>query len=107
VDKLVVLAGIVEQFHLVYNSKYLKGLWQKTLLLHLFWYNNSYKLKWQPTEYCTHFWSWASIDGHVISPNFKQELEPGMHNIIKCEVLDCQVTLASQDMPLARYLLEL
>jgi hypothetical protein len=98
-DKLVALAGIVEQFHLVYNSQYLAGLWQKTLLLDLLWYNDSFELERRPTEYRAPSWSWASINGRVISQNFEQKLEPGVHNIVECKVLGCQVTLASQDMP--------
>lgn len=104
-DKLVALAGIAEIFHHVYNSEYLAGLWRKTLLLDLLWNTrNSSELQPRLTKYRAPSWSWASIDGLVLSQNFEEKLKPGSYYIVECEILECEVTLGSENMPFGQVL---
>ncbi|KAF8963860.1 hypothetical protein BDZ97DRAFT_1818243 [Flammula alnicola] len=101
-DKLVALAGIAEQFHRVWQASYLAGLWEHTLLEDLLW--DIYvagKLGPRPAEYRAPSWSWASIDGHATPKNFETKLKPGAYDIGKCEVVECEVTLASEELPFA------
>ncbi|KAF8540599.1 hypothetical protein BDD12DRAFT_916981 [Trichophaea hybrida] len=55
-DKLVALAGVAEEFHRVWKTKYLAGLWQHTLLQDLLWYN-SYQYLPRPEKYRVPSWS--------------------------------------------------
>lgn len=98
-DKLVALAGIVEEFHRVYNTEYLAGLWQKTLLLDLLWTRSSAYEIWQrPTNYRAPSWSWASIDG-LVEYRYVELKKAKANCIIESEILNCQVLLAREDMP--------
>ena len=103
-DKLVALAGIVEEFHRVFNSKYIAGLWRKTLLLDLLWTRSTaYEIKPRPIKYRAPSWSWASIDG-LVEYRYVEETEAKASYNIECEILNCQVTLASEDMPFGEVL---
>ncbi|TFK48919.1 HET-domain-containing protein [Heliocybe sulcata] len=109
-DKLVALAGVAEQFHLVYRDKYLAGLWQKTLLLDLLWSRSTTDKRPRPKRYRAPSWSWASIDGLVsavylegelgIAPSSSQPSSSGSARmqIRQVEILDCQVTLSSKEV---------
>lgn len=98
-DKLVALAGIVEEFHRVYNSEYIAGLWRKTLLLDLLWKRSTAcVIKPRPTNYRAPSWSWASIDG-LVEYRYLNEKKAKGCNTVECELLNCQVTLASEDIP--------
>lgn len=98
-DKLVALAGIVEEFHRVYNTEYVAGLWRKTLLLDLLWKRSSaYEIKPRPTNYRAPSWSWASIDG-LVEYQYVKEKTAKANGTIESEILSCHVSLASEDMP--------
>lgn len=98
-DKLVALAGIVEEFHRVYNTEYIAGLWRKTLLLDLLWTRSSaYEIKPRPTNYRAPSWSWASIDG-LVEYQYLEEKTAKANGTIECEILSCHVLLAREDMP--------
>lgn len=98
-DKLVALAGIVEEFHRVYNTEYVAGLWRKTLLLDLLWTRSSaYEIKPRPTNYRAPSWSWASIDG-LVEYRYVEEKKAKANCTIKSEILNCHISLAREDMP--------
>ncbi|KAB8303261.1 hypothetical protein EYC80_004704 [Monilinia laxa] len=64
-DKLPALSGIAREFYKIAPSKYLAGLWQEEFLSQLLWSTVRRNVK--PTKYRAPSWSWASIDGSVIS----------------------------------------
>lgn len=98
-DKLVALAGIVEEFHRVYNTEYLAGVWRKTLLPDLLWTRSSaYEIKPRPTNYRAPSWSWASIDG-LVEYRYVEEKKAKANCTIESEILNCQISLAREDMP--------
>ena len=98
-DKLVALAGIVKDVHCVYNTEYVVGLWQKTLLLDLLWTRSSaYEIKPRPTNYRAPSWSWASIDG-LVEYRYVEEKKAKANCTTESEILDCHVSLAREDMP--------
>lgn len=98
-DRLVALAGVAEQFHLVYKDQYLAGLWRKTLLLDLLWKAEAFgRLPPRPKPYRAPSWSWASIDGLVTAQYLEGTLADAVH-LRKAEILDCQVQLASEEAP--------
>ncbi|KAI5796016.1 hypothetical protein FPQ18DRAFT_303685 [Pyronema domesticum] len=99
-DKLVAIAAVAEQFNHVWNSQYLAGLWQHTLLLDLLWYNTGlFELNPRPGIYRAPSWSWASIDDHVVAQSFEDRFEPGAYDLAECDILGCKVTPASADVP--------
>jgi Heterokaryon incompatibility protein (HET) len=90
-DKLIALAGIAEEFQRFWGDKYLAGLWQRTLSRDLLWqiFKPSPRLK----EYRAPSWSWASVDGEILSPLDER-------TITDFEVLACDVNLVSDMLPL-------
>lgn len=103
-DKLVALAGIVEEFHRVYNTEYIAGLWRKTLLLDLLWARSSaYEMKPRPTNYRAPSWSWASIDG-LVEYRYMEEKKAKASCTIQSKIVHCQVTLAREDIPFGEVL---
>lgn len=103
-DKLVALAGIVEELHRVYKTEYIAGLWRETLLLDLLWTRSTaYAIKPRPTKYRAPSWSWASIDG-LVEYRYLNEEKAKACCTIECEILNCKVTLASEDMPFGEVL---
>jgi hypothetical protein len=96
-DKLVALYGIAEVFHRFWStSKYLAGLWERNLLDELLWQKSEEDRFPRPAVYRAPSWSWAAIDGHItpaFSMHYWGEDKP------ECEILQCEVTLASDIMP--------
>ncbi|KAN0094497.1 HET domain containing protein [Tylopilus felleus] len=99
-DKLVALAGVAEQFHLVYKDQYLAGLWRKTLLLDLLWKGEPAggDLRARPAAYRAPSWSWASVDGLITVNYGEANLADDVH-LRRADILDCRVTLASEQNP--------
>jgi hypothetical protein len=96
-DKLVALHGIAEVFHRFWStSKYLAGLWERNLLEELLWQKSEEDRFPRPAVYRAPSWSWAAIDGHItpaFSMHYWGEDKP------ECEILQCEVTLASEILP--------
>ncbi|RYP59861.1 hypothetical protein DL770_010128 [Monosporascus sp. CRB-9-2] len=106
-DRLVALAGVAEQFHLVYNDQYLAGLWRRTLLFDLLWESSSAIGRPQPRPkgYRAPSWSWASIDG-LINAEYRVDelvlppaLDTALVRICQVNIIDCQVNVASEEAP--------
>jgi hypothetical protein len=96
-DKLVAMAGIAEQFNHAFKDQYFAGLWWKTLQLNLLWHIQDSSSR--PVGYRAPSWSWASVDG-LISARYREgKLKSGVHDIRQVTILECKVTLASQDLP--------
>ena len=100
-DKLVAFAGVAECFQRFFDSSYLAGLWENSLLIDLLWLKVSDEPlpRTRPTEYRAPSWSWASIDGRVQFRLLEQMARPSKGEIVECEVLGCQVTVVSKDVP--------
>ncbi|KAI5780496.1 heterokaryon incompatibility protein-domain-containing protein [Geopyxis carbonaria] len=102
-DRLPALAGVVEQFAKIYDTPYLAGLWRKTLLLDLLWYNQHMgpfnpRPKWRAPS-----WSWACIDALIIAQNFEDKLAPGC-DVVEATVVDCKVVLENAEVVFGRVL---
>ncbi|EIW85019.1 hypothetical protein CONPUDRAFT_141780 [Coniophora puteana RWD-64-598 SS2] len=98
-DKLIALAGVAEQFHLVYHDEYLAGLWRRTLLLDLLWATQvATRRHPRPEKYRAPSWSWASING-IVGTKYLEATLGSMPSIRQAEILDCRVTLASEEAP--------
>ncbi|KAE9396169.1 HET-domain-containing protein [Gymnopus androsaceus JB14] len=96
-DKLVALAGLAEQFQMVYHDEYLAGLWQKTLLFDLLWRSESGGgACTRPKEYRAPSWSWAAVDGLKSVWYIEESLSPDVEHV---EIVDCKVTLKDHKVP--------
>lgn len=79
-DRLLALSGVASRFQAGTHLRYLAGLWEEYLPLHLCWYQerwNSNQLPFSPSEYIAPSWSWASLgapisikflDSYIFSP---------------------------------------
>lgn len=65
-DKLVALSGVARSVQNKTGDQYFAGLWRKTLAQELCWSPNH---PWQRPEYRAPSWSWAAVDGPVITPS--------------------------------------
>ncbi|TQB73162.1 hypothetical protein MPDQ_006079 [Monascus purpureus] len=88
-DKLIALAGITEEFHRVFEGRYLAGLWERNLPQELVWAiaNPQPPMR----EYTAPSWSWASVKGKVMTFPWMTARD--------FEVLECQVDLATEQLP--------
>ena len=102
-DRLPALAGIASELQIVWNDKYVAGLWQKCLLGHLLWtaeakYGSNldenqpliYNCNDVAIGYQSPGWSWATY--HCPVEMFRIEMEVA-------EVLDFGVNLVSDQAP--------
>lgn len=68
-DKLPAISGVANRFAQRMSCVYLAGLWRDNLAHDLLWYAASYT---QPTpKYRTPSWSWASRDGNIFWPQWR------------------------------------
>lgn len=96
-DKLVAMAGLVEEFQRVYQDEYLAGLWRKTLLLDLLWTSESAGgAHTRPKEYRAPSWSWAAVDGLISARYMEESLNPDTE---RAEIVHCEVTLKDREVP--------
>lgn len=92
-DKLVALGGVAEGFSRLINSRYLAGLWENRLCEQLLWETLGEVSC--PAQYRAPSWSWAAIDGPVMSMEIRKEKRKS----IAAEVVECNVVLKSQMLP--------
>ncbi|KAL0959032.1 hypothetical protein HGRIS_014339 [Hohenbuehelia grisea] len=92
-DKLLALAGVVERFYKLRNSKYYAGIWEDTLLTDLLWTSVTERGS-QPAQYRAPTWSWAALDNQVDIPSTTTYTES-----VGCEIVRCDVVLASELVP--------
>ncbi|KAK7032366.1 hypothetical protein VNI00_013114 [Paramarasmius palmivorus] len=96
-DKLVAFAAIAEQFHRLWRTDYIAGLWRETLLRDVLWYKN-YETRYpRPEKYRAPSWSWAAVDGHVLAFMMDERLDMESGEIETCEILSCGISLANED----------
>ncbi|KAL1937510.1 hypothetical protein VTO73DRAFT_13096 [Trametes versicolor] len=86
-DKLVACGALAEAFHRVLGCDYLAGLWRYTLLQDLTWYAFD-RDKDRPVEYRAPSWSWAAVDGQIISVPYRPP-----EIVFGAQVMRCHVTL--------------
>lgn len=74
-DKLIAVSGLVKEISSILNGSYVAGLWKNRFAIQLLWSvfkpntaNNGTPL-FRPETYRAPSWSWASIDGHVVTGN--------------------------------------
>lgn len=102
-DRLPALAGIASELQIVWNDKYVAGLWQKCLLGHLLWtaeakfgsnldknQSLTYNCNNVVTGYQSPGWSWTTY--HYAVEMFRMETEAA-------EVIDFGVSLVSDQAP--------
>ncbi|KAI5777160.1 HET-domain-containing protein [Geopyxis carbonaria] len=95
-DKLVAIAGIAERFHrMLGRTRYLAGLWEHNILSDLLWSTRSRQPR--PAKYRAPSWSWAAVDGTSGIP--LSLLYCGSNELPECEILEVDVTPASEMMP--------
>ncbi|TFK34374.1 heterokaryon incompatibility protein-domain-containing protein [Crucibulum laeve] len=97
-DRLIAFGGIAEQFSHVWGGRYLAGLWEDTLIEDLLWEQQFQSRVARPDIYLAPSWSWASVLGHITAPNFETRTASGT-DIGRCEILQCGVTLESEEAP--------
>lgn len=74
-NKLIALSGLAKEISLILNDNYLAGLWKNRFENQLLWYvfnpniANNGTPSFRPETYRAPTWSWASIDGHVVTGN--------------------------------------
>ncbi|KAM0318573.1 hypothetical protein ACHAO8_001664 [Botrytis cinerea] len=64
-DKLIAIGGIARAVQLESGDRYLAGLWEKDIEVKLLWWKDDQSTK--SDVYRAPSWSWASIDGRVIT----------------------------------------
>ena len=94
-DKLVAISGIAKRMQISFDDEYLAGLWRKSLPSHLLWsviYSGPPRslTPTRPRPYRAPSWSWASVDGKVLSYGVR-------NNGITITILDAVVTPVGAD----------
>ena len=97
-DKLSALAGIAAVFHDIWGGSYYAGIWSQFLFQQLLWSSNATftdpETYTRPApQYRAPSWSWASLDGKLLIPQFPY-LET--HNL---EFVSCDIDLADTANP--------
>lgn len=74
-DKLIALSGLVKEISLLLNDNYVAGLWKNRFGSQLLWsvykpqVANNETPSFRPDTYRAPTWSWASMDGQVVTGN--------------------------------------
>lgn len=74
-DKLIALSGLAKEMSVLLNDEYLAGLWKNRLASQLLWSvnkpntSNSGHPCFRPPNYRAPTWSWASLEGHIVTGN--------------------------------------
>ncbi|KAF9483608.1 HET-domain-containing protein [Pholiota conissans] len=96
-DKLIAVSGLAAQFQTFFGSDYLAGLWRHTLLQDLLWFKDYQERLPRPEKYCAPSWSWAAINGRVITGMFDDyRLDSERYQLETCEIMDCSVVCANE-----------
>ncbi|KAF9479152.1 HET-domain-containing protein [Pholiota conissans] len=119
-DKLVALASIAETFQPLLDDCYIAGLWRKEFFDNLFWAvcppmgPDGNHLP-RPSGYRAPTWSWASVDGKLLTPSSRVpssktyeaeivscEAIPKISNYPFGEIKEAKLTLRAKAHPLMR-----
>jgi len=99
-DKFPGIAALARQYHQATSDQYLAGLWRSTILADLLWHHEPTWF-WYPTpnyhrsdNYRAPSWSWASMDGNVLS-----RANRGGGANWHARFIDCQVALGDPENP--------
>ncbi|KAK7449760.1 hypothetical protein VKT23_013235 [Stygiomarasmius scandens] len=101
-DKLVAFAAMAEQFYRVWKSEYIAGLWRSTLVRDLLWYKDYETRYLRPEKYRAPSWSWAGVDGRIVAYTMDDRLSVDDADVEACEILSCQITLATMFLPFGK-----
>lgn len=103
-DKLPALAGLARAFQHKFQTRYIAGLWETTLLEDLLWsydtYNSEAKVALKDVQHAPS-WSWLSVEGEV-DYQFWEYNSRGVttrragHTFI-AEFVECDLKLAGPD----------
>jgi len=95
-DRLPAIAAVAEVFSSTFQTKYVAGLWESTLLFDLAWRPISTPNP-RPKTYQGPSWSWASLNNGI---SFDEKFSPGSSNIsIYARVLACNVIPLTEESP--------
>ncbi|KAI4152635.1 MAG: hypothetical protein LQ340_002804 [Diploschistes diacapsis] len=108
-DKFPAISGVAQEYQKTTQSRYVAGMWEEHMLGQLLWFTE--KGAQRPPEYRAPTWSWASVDGPVVStfsPNicktwqgWRDEQRPILDTVL-AEVLDVQVSLVAGEIETGR-----
>lgn len=94
-DVFPATSGLAKQLQSVRHSRYLAGLWEKSLLADLCWHVRSHRnpdtMRHRPTHWRAPTWSWASVTGCVSFTTADNLLDP-------CDVLEATCIPAGADL---------
>lgn len=92
-DKLSAIAGVADLYSQFFNSRYVAGLWEFSLLSELMWCSNRSDIT-RPIVSRAPSWSWASIDGEV----HHSWCPSGIHAEAP-KIIECRIALVSNSSP--------
>lgn len=94
-DKLIAMAAIAREFGIATQQTYLAGLWKESLPRDLCWHvRDSWPLSPRPEEYRAPSWSWAAVDGEIVTWMFVFSLTSINVSCDESEVLEATVSPA-------------
>ncbi|KAK4107073.1 HET-domain-containing protein [Canariomyces notabilis] len=85
-DRLLAISGIAKVYSEVLRSDYLAGLWRVDLLHDLAWMMCQVPNK-QPLQKRAPSWSWAAIDGMIVSGPLSRPRAQYAAEVVECECL--------------------
>ncbi|OCL06724.1 HET-domain-containing protein, partial [Glonium stellatum] len=108
-DKLLALSGIATEFHNSFGWSYLAGLWKESLTDDLMWRRAKPDPDLHPLSYRAPSWSWVSCYGAISYDDPNEAFYDGhvkrsyvMARRVVAEIISCQTSLFSTDVPFGR-----
>jgi len=108
-DRLPALAGVASELQKIWMDDYLAGLWRKSLVKHLGWFQQKESMDDSiydyvdgdsitlhlpgPGQYHSPGWTWTSFQGRIAVKEVVRE---------HAEIIECQVALADEKTPFSR-----
>lgn len=96
-DKLTAISGLARKYHTLTGDLYLAGLWRQDLPASLMWRTIPHGDYTRPTAYRAPSWSWATIDGVVISESHILTGGVNDSSAPKLEIVSWKIDLAGPD----------
>lgn len=101
-DKLIALSGLAKEISLILNDNYLAGLWKNRFASQLLWsvskpnIANNGNPPFRPETYRAPTWSWASVDGHVVTGNRDPNIWRSLPTILEGHIIPVGADLTGQ-----------
>jgi hypothetical protein len=84
-DKLPAISGVADLYSQFFNSRYLAGLWESSLLEELMWCSVRADIS-RPVARRAPSWSWASVDGEVHHNWCPTTVGSDAPKIVRCDI---------------------